>query len=271
MEDRGIARAFDFVIKMPEDDAYQKFRTSDPDFLTTYVHEWTHYTQFLSTSLGSFAAELERNIHLSKQLLAIRLSQVLRGHVSIPLRNILTTDNDAIRHPEVAATISTLRLLTACRQTLDASWSGQLPSFPIDLEYVREKRPLKLDPECRQLAFTAPNGILYDLRITARQMLEHAAKANELLFRRGVLDSSQINSSTLDYYGLLLYLYQEEHIGLEHQRGTSYRVLGKPRFSDPTGTVPALMLIFTCCQLSLMLYADLRRSDCPCRGPIGPS
>lgn len=58
----GLARQFDFVIRLFENDAFARLQQNERQILAVYAHEWTHYFQFLSTSLGTFAAQTEKLI-----------------------------------------------------------------------------------------------------------------------------------------------------------------------------------------------------------------
>ncbi len=51
----GLARQFDFMIRLFGEDAYTRLSTVDRTILAVYAHEWTHYFQFLSqgSSQGS--------------------------------------------------------------------------------------------------------------------------------------------------------------------------------------------------------------------------
>lgn len=103
----GLARHFDFLIRLCERDAYHKIINGDTEILATYAHEWTHYIQYLSTFLGNFLADNERNIHFTKHALVILVSKALAGIFTTPVLDLLYSDDRLLDNSEYVITEKT--------------------------------------------------------------------------------------------------------------------------------------------------------------------
>lgn len=250
----GLARHFDFVIKLTEHDSYQKLINGDVSALATYAHEWTHYIQYLSTSLGDLLAETERNIYNMKNLLAFEISRTLRGKISIPLVNLL----DSGLYPKnenIKNYIQNLKILATCQTVFHSSWNGQAHNIDSNLSTIRLQRPFKLDAYSGTLIYTPDGKPPQIFRISATQIFEHAAKAIELVLENGIFSNNLFQPEFFDYFGLFLYLYQEGFINFETAGDNIWRVTLSDLPADKGGTFGALMLMFICCQVALTLYS----------------
>jgi hypothetical protein len=250
----GLTRQFDFLIRLSEPGAYHKIINSDIEILATYAHEWTHYIQFLSTSLGNFIAENERNIYFVKNTLVMLISKALAGKFALPISELLHSNSKLLGNSEISHAVETLKILAACRSTVCWSWSKEVNGISLNLEEIRERCPFKIDIESGSLVFICTDGSERSLRVSATQVLEHAAIANELMLGRGIRLRRLLCPELLDYFAFFLFLYQEgeiEFLSIDKD----ILIPRIPGFlSGDIGSSAASALMYTCCQISLMLY-----------------
>jgi hypothetical protein len=110
-----------------------------------------------------------------------------------------------------------------------------------------------LDPKAGSLVFTPANGEAIILKISAMQIFEHAAKANELILSKGVFSGHLMRTEYFDYFALVLFLYQEGQVEFIRVGQQSWRITVPDMLPDNGGSVGALMLIYACCQIALMI------------------
>lgn len=239
--------------------------------MATFVHEWTHYFHFLSSSLGNFIAELEQNAFTIKYSLLIWISKEARGDLSLPVVNMLEQRPALRAVPIIEQGINLLKRTVSCQQMLSASWSTLLHEQLDELEEIRHRKPFVLNEDIGSLLFRCRDGKTIRLRLTSLQLLEHAAKANELILSQGVVPRNQFRTELLDYVGIILFLYQEGIIELERESENQVRLTMSGWQGKETGSIAALLTLFLCCQLSLTLYFDFTSLSDEKSAPIAES
>jgi hypothetical protein len=251
----GIAFKFDFSVKLTSPGVYSRLRNLDIDALATYFHEWTHYIQYLSTSLGDCAAELERNLHLTKWKLCLELAKLSSKPLPIPITKLLLEDESIQNNPVIVSLINSVKILVECQKILHKKWSKEI--VKIQLDQIRKTKPFNLDFENNALIYTTEENQI-TLPISISQIFEHAATANELIIRQGIVSSQYFNSQYFDYFALFLYLYQENQIDFIQISPNQWQITLPDMPAENGGATGALTLIYACCQIALMLYMHPR-------------
>ncbi len=251
----GLARQFDFWIKLTSPNAYSSFRSGDLSLLPVYAHEWTHYVQFLTTSLANLVAETERLLFFSKLQLVIFTSAASSGALAPPIESMLKERDDFQADPRIRPTINNISSLTGRVQALCVPWAELICDEAFNLEMLR-KRPFRLDLSERCLIYNSNSGSEVHLPITATQLLEHAAKANELMLTGGNIRIKGLVPSMFDYFGIFLYLVQEGRLRLVSV-GTGVVRMELTSGNDArVRMLGALICMYASCQISQMLYVD---------------
>lgn len=122
---------------------YHKIIKGNTKILATYAHEWTHYIQYLSTFLGNFLADNERNIHFAKHALVILVSKALAGRVTMPVLDLLYSGDMLLGNSEIRYYLKTLEILVACQSAACQSWSEEVRGISLSLDEIRERVPSK--------------------------------------------------------------------------------------------------------------------------------
>ena len=252
----GLARRFDFTISLTVDGAYEKLKSGDKSIVGLLVHEWTHYVQYLCTSLGNYMAELDRLILVTRLNLVISAIAALSGKPSLPVVQSIETETAVRADLRVRRHLSTLEHLMQSYNMLHCSWVDRMPDEKLNLDEIRRSRPFALDFERRALTFATTGAEKSVLPISALQLLEHAATANELLSNGGRIDKSYLTSSMADYFGLFIYLYQEGHIDIVLSGTSATELELRASVKGRVSNAQFFMFIYTCCQIALMLYDE---------------
>lgn len=182
------------------------------------------------------------------------VSKTLAGKLTLPISELLHPNSKLLGNSEISHAVETLKILAAYRSTVCWSWSKEAKGISLDLERIRERRPFKIDIESGSLVFICTDGSEKQLRVSATQILEHAAIANELLLGRGIKLGQLLCPELIDYFAFFLFLYQEGEIEfLSIDKDTLIPRI--PGFlSEDMKSYAASALMYACCQISLMLY-----------------
>jgi len=252
----GLARQFDFVIKLTSPNAYSSVVSGNPSVLPVYAHEWTHFVQFLTTSLGNLVAETERLLFFVKFQLVMFTSAASSGELALPLQSMLRDRPHLQSDPRIRATIGRISSLAGRMQALCVPWGKLLCSEAFNLEMLHKKRPFHLDTSERCLIYRCNSGSDMYLPITATQLLEHAAKANEIMLTGGNIRIDELVPTMFDYFGIFLYLVQEGRLCLVDVRPGVVRMELTSGNDAQVRTLGALICMYASCQISQMLYVD---------------
>jgi hypothetical protein len=264
----GFARPSDFLIRLTGRWAYLEIGTRRPETIPTYVHEWTHFFHFHTSSLGDLIAELERNKFFINHSLAIIGNKVAGRPLPQPMNQSIRANSQVLSDERVATLIAALDDTVENEKTLLDTWSGLVSKQDIDLGRLRAERPFTLNVDEAKLRFRRADGTVVDLRITGRQQLEHAAMANELPVTGFLLGPGSIHPDLMDYVGLFLFLFQEGVIDIDAKGRSGWRVSStNEAILSTRGIVTS---VFICCQLALMLYGA-KPGPVPPTTAVGPS
>ncbi len=248
----GLARQFDFVIHLLQQDAYARLRAGEREILSIYAHEWTHYFQFLGTSLGNFAAETELNCFHLKMNLLVQTSIATSGTLEPPVLDMLKHDRQLLHRPRVRAAADALAVHCQVRSRLYSKWDVQENPPYLTLEDVRRRRPFALDHASGTLTYKRDDGSIVCLRISLRQILELAAKCNQTIVTGGVFTVGLLRKDLLDYHGLILFMYQEGIVDIV--TNDELFTVALAGHEGPEAVLFTLTTIFLTCQIALMLY-----------------
>ena len=262
----GLARRFDFTISIPSNNSYHLL-TKKPaaNSIGLLAHEWTHYLQYISTSLGSYLAETDRQILAAKLNLVLHTYAALGEVPSAPLVDQIDGDR-RLRAASIQRFVTLLKTLVGDHSTLSASWNVDF-TFPLfSLQRLRDEKPFSFDEETCSFLYSDVRGEKHAFQITALQILEHAAIANELIVEGFQLDLTYLSPKMLDYFAFYLYLYQEGFLSIyvDEQQGKllfaandfdGITLEGNTiRLSGTNDVAAVVMQAYTICQLALMSY-----------------
>jgi len=247
----GLARQFDFVIRLFQQDAYARLRAGEREILSVYAHEWTHYFHFLGTWLGNFAAETELNCFHLKMNLLVQTSVATGGNFEPPVLELLKRAPALVARPKVREAADALAIHCQVRKKLYSTWAIHETPQHLTLEEIRRRRPFALDQGRRALTYTSSNGSVAELRISVKQILEHAAQCSQAMVAGGIFTRNLLRKELLDYHGLILYMYQERMLNILTNDELFMIVL--PGKEGAEAVLMTLTTIFLACQVALML------------------
>ncbi len=252
----GQARHFDFWIKLGIPNPLAAVQSGDRQAAALYAHEFTHYVQLLTSSLGNLVAETERVLFFLKWALLYQVTGAAGGALELPVLEMLKRRPQIAENGQVRESMSFASAYSDAMGALCTSWVGLVKEEHFDPRTLRERRPFRLDSDARSLVYTRLSGDEIALPITALQLLELGAVASELLMSGGIILEGKLTAQMADYYGALLFLVQEGHLLLRPLGSGKVRVQLAGSGPDNVLMLGAAISLYVCCQVSQMLYAD---------------
>ncbi|MBL8020742.1 MAG: hypothetical protein JNM27_13810 [Leptospirales bacterium] len=250
----GITDPFALEIRIAADDIVfgnLVIWTEDSQVSATILHEWTHYFHCIGTSVGIYLFEHRWRHFLARWNLLHAVSRIagpLPG-LKLPLAALIANLRRTVE--PIAELCANLEVLLQSERRMLNSWKEKV-TVGSGADIIRDRR-IVLEANTASVLISSPIQTI-PLKVSARQVLEHAARSNEYRLNGGVIHRETFfHRQLLDYNLLYYFLIQQGIISLE-ELDDGFIQLTSVDNSLPFDTL--MSIVFFCATIALQHFVN---------------
>lgn len=234
----GMATAVDLRIVLPKWGDYERLKANDKEALATYVHEWIHYFQFVSTNAGHALIDMHRTHYLSTRRYLHYLALHHAWDFSCPALEW--------SHQEDSSPDQSVKLMRDLLRVISEILNRSFTYFG-DRGYeakAREIPRITVEGDFKTAHSKVAIGE-WEGGVNIVQVLEHAAVTAEAMFSGGFPSNRFFSPAAADYFFGYWYLHQQRVIKLTPVESKKKVKISFCNFDEDPRAVMLHMFLFT--------------------------